>query len=138
MERREFFRKSLHTTLAVGGAAALGSQDTLVTHAASSEEHPNFSVLQADVNEGDWVVGAPQWWWKYVFPARIKFWSKLLAERVDGASDPSPDPWKEQVIGGILEAAVMLNAAPRAEASVATRLKTEAKAKIAQAVKSIG
>jgi hypothetical protein len=140
MERREFLRKSIQTTLAVGGAAALSSQDALLAHAASEDPgsgQVSYNVLQAAVNEGDWVEGAPQWWWKYVFPARLKFWSRMLAERVATAGDPSPDPWKEQVIGGLLEAAVMLSAVPGADASVATKLKGEAKTKIALATRAI-
>jgi hypothetical protein len=142
MERRDFLRKSIQTTLAVGGAAALSSHDALVAHASGPDsqgsEQGSFHVLQASVNDGDWVDGAVQWWWKYVFPIRHKFWAVLVDERATRVADPTPDPWKELVLGDLLEATAMLSAVPGADATVAARLKTEAKAKLARATRAIG
>ena len=81
------------------------------------------------MNEGDWVEGEPQWWWKYVFPARSRLWASLLAEHVT----PHPQPWREEVLGDVLEAAVLINAAARADDEVSERLKEEARAKLSRA-----
>ena len=142
MKRRDFLRKSIQTTFAVSGAAALSSPGALVAHASGSEgpgsEQQSKRVLQATVNEGDWVEGAPQWWWKYVFPVRVQFWSTLLAERVKRVrTDPEPHPWKEQVLGELLEATAMLHAMSGIDVAVDERLKGEAKTKIVLAVRAI-
>jgi hypothetical protein len=49
------------------------------------------------LGDGDWVEGEAQWWWKYVFPARERFWAMIQAN-----ADPIPDPWR-QSIGQISE-----------------------------------
>lgn len=102
-----------------------------------SDQQSN-NVLQATQNDGDWVTGAPQWWWIYVFPVRVQFWSTLLAERVKRVTaDPLPTPWQEQVLGELLEATAMLNAVSGADVAVDERLKSEAKTKIVLAVRAI-
>jgi len=79
-------------------------------------------------NEGDWVVGAPKWWWKYVFPVPDNFWSTVL-QRISG---PSPDPWRSQV-GELLQGVEMLRAAATVkDRGVAEKLHSEAVATIRQ------
>ena len=63
------------------------------------------------MNDGDWVEGEAKWWWKFVIPQKVWFWSALLQNIRSG---PSPEPWVQATTGEILEAAVMLHAAARA------------------------
>jgi hypothetical protein len=86
----------------------------------------------AEVNEGDWVEGAPKWWWKYVFPIPETLWLAVLA-RVE----PVPQPWLQKVTGEVLEGLAMLHAAARAGEATGERLRGEAVAKINQAVAGI-
>jgi hypothetical protein len=87
----------------------------------------------AEVNEGDWVEGEVQWWWKYVLPAREKFWLAILAARLD----PVPEPWRQGLVGEILEGVAMLQASARVrQGAVGARLKSEGLDKISHAVKS--
>jgi hypothetical protein len=62
------------------------------------------------MNDGDWVEGEVQWWWKFVFPQKAQFWVTLLQT----IRDPSPDPWVQATTGEVLEAVVMLHAAAKA------------------------
>jgi hypothetical protein len=90
------------------------------------------------MNEGDWVVGPPQWWWKYVFPPREQLWLSILASKFSQVADPAPDPWFQGVSAEILEGLVMLHAAATvAEEAARVRLKDEATRKITQAVQAI-
>ena len=83
--------------------------------------------------EEGWPEGRAQWWWKYVFPAREKFWLSVLASQMVVA-DPSPIPWFQLVAADVLEAVVMLRAAASvADPEVAAKLKREAAAKISHA-----
>ena|SRR5579863_2373663 len=93
----------------------------------------------AELNEGDWVEGAPKWWWKYVFPTPESFWSRIVAG-LDPTPipwrqgvDPVPQPWLQRVTGEVLEGIVMLHASARA-GEAGERLRSEAVAKINQAV----
>jgi hypothetical protein len=84
-------------------------------------------------NEGDWVTGAPKWWWKYVFPTPDNFWSAVL-QRVSG---PEPDPWRKQV-GELLQGVEMLRGAAKAgDRSIAEKLHSEAIATIKQAAGAV-
>jgi hypothetical protein len=60
------------------------------------------------MNNGEWVEGQPQWWWKYVFPQRSRFWLSLLSDLVDERAGPQPEPWVEELTSGVLEGLVML------------------------------
>jgi hypothetical protein len=105
----------------------------------------------AEVNEGDWVEGAPKWWWKYVFPTPETLWLAVLnrvepgpipwLQRVTGEVlnrvEPVPQPWLQSVTGEILEGLAMLHAAARADQATSLKLKSEAVAKISQAVGGI-
>lgn len=88
-------------------------------------------------NEGDWVVGAPKWWWKYVFPLPDNFWTAVL-QRISG---PQPDPWKSEV-GELLQGVEMLRASAKAgDRGIAEKLHSEAVAtiqRVAQAVQKQG
>src|SRR5215470_15596954 len=77
------------------------------------------------MNDGDWVEGEVQWWWKYVFPARARFWAAMVAaERVEA---PEPTPWFEGVAGQLLGSVALLGAAVRAgDPGLRQRLKGEA------------
>ena len=86
----------------------------------------------AEVNEGDWVEGAPKWWWKYVFPIPETLWLAVLT-RVE----PVPNPWLQKVTGEVLEGLAMLHAAARADQATSLKLKNEAAAKISQAIGGI-
>jgi hypothetical protein len=91
-----------------------------------SSESPILATQS--LNEGDWVEGAPKWWWKYVFPTRESFWSNVLAR----ASGPEPDPWRQQ-IGELLEAVVMLRTSARiTDRGISQRLSKEAINKISE------
>ncbi|HEY7338946.1 MAG TPA: hypothetical protein VH639_28915 [Bryobacteraceae bacterium] len=57
------------------------------------------------LGDGDWVEGEPKWWWKYVFPAEIEFWSGILQQQ-----GPIPDPWK-RLSAAIMEGLVMVHGA---------------------------
>jgi hypothetical protein len=90
------------------------------------------------MSDGDWVEGPPQWWWKYVFPARGQFWLSILAAKL-AVMDPTPDPWFQRAAADILEGLVMLHAAATvADREVSTQLQKEAAEKINQAVQTIG
>jgi hypothetical protein len=87
------------------------------------------------MSEGDWVEGAPKWWWKYVFPARADFWRLILQTE---KMDPEPDPWIQATIADLLEAAVMVRAivkAPDTESKV--RIRKEVDEKIQGASQSV-
>ncbi|HZP66152.1 MAG TPA: hypothetical protein VFB32_07575 [Rudaea sp.] len=91
----------------------------------------------SDVNDGDWVVGEPKWWWKYVMPQEAWFWEAVLVAR-SRAQDPEPSPWLQAVSAKVLEGLAMLNAAARAATSAeASKLKTEAAAMINKAVAAV-
>lgn len=67
--------------------------------------------MNVSVNEGDWVDGKVEWWWKYVLPPEPQFWAAILAQRVQviEGPDPQPSPWLQaQAVG--LEAVAMLQA----------------------------
>jgi hypothetical protein len=95
------------------------------------------------LNEGDWVEGEPRWWWKYVFPAKIWFWTSALNEKLAKDKkvanlEPEPDPWLEGVTAEILESLTMLHTAKTVrEEAVSQRLKQEAVAKINSALKAV-
>jgi hypothetical protein len=66
----------------------------------------------AQINDGDWIEGKVEWWWKYVIPAESQFWAAILAERAQRATaqlDPEPAPWRHAQARG-LEAVAMLQA----------------------------
>ena len=66
----------------------------------------------AQVNDGDWIEGKVEWWWKYVIPAESQFWAAILAEQAQRATtqlDPEPSPWRQAQARG-LEAVAMLQA----------------------------
>jgi hypothetical protein len=87
------------------------------------------------MNEGDWVEGAPKWWWIYVFPARNDFW-RLILQPVK--MDPSPDPWLEATTADLLEAAVMLRAMAKVpDAGSKARVRKEVGEKIQGALQSL-
>jgi hypothetical protein len=91
------------------------------------------------LGDGDWVEGAPQWWWKYVFPSRERFWLSILTPKFSQVADPQPEPWFQGVSAEILEGLVMLHAAATVpEEAVRVRLKEEAAQKLTQAVQAIG
>ena len=86
----------------------------------------------AELNDGDWVEGAPKWWWKYVFPNPERFWLQIIS------LEPEPAPWLQRVTGEVLEGLAMLHAASRAtEDATVARLKSEAVSKISQAVAAV-
>ena len=89
------------------------------------------------MNERDWVEGDPQWWWKYVFPARSRLWAMLVADRFRIGAGPLPDPWREQVLGDVLEAAALLQAINVVDEEVSARLKEEARARLSRAIDGI-
>ena len=89
------------------------------------------------VNDGDWVEGTPKWWWKYVFPTFDTFYLAVLREQGIGGQDPVPLPWLQRVTGEVLEGVVMLHAAAHADQAASERLRSEAAAKIRQAVTGI-
>ena len=88
----------------------------------------------AQLNEGDWVEGAPQWWWKYVIPNPASFWQAVLSIV---AMEPDPHPWLQRVTGGVLEGVAMLHAASRVDEATAGRLKSEASEKIRQSLEAV-
>lgn len=94
-------------------------------------------------NEGDWVEGKPRWWWKYVFPAPIRFWISALNEKLAKDKkvvnlDPDPEPWLEGVTAEILESLTMLHTSTTVrEEGVSQRLKEEAVEKINSALKTV-
>ncbi len=65
----------------------------------------------ADFSAGDWVEGAAKWWWKYVLPNQASFWQVVLSSIK--SLEPVPNPWLQQVTGGVLEGVAMLHAAAR-------------------------
>jgi hypothetical protein len=75
--------------------------------------------------DGEWIEGEPKWWWKYVIPAEIKFWSGILQQQ-----DAMPEPW-EKVTGEILEGLVMVQAAVTVgDPQIRARLHQEGVAKV--------
>ncbi|MGH9612758.1 MAG: hypothetical protein ACRD4P_06750 [Bryobacteraceae bacterium] len=77
------------------------------------------------LGDGDWVEGEPKWWWKYVFPAEMEFWSGILQQQ-----DPIPEPWK-RLTGAILEGLVMVHGAIHAsDPDIKGRLYREGVAKV--------
>ncbi len=92
---------------------------------------------EARINEGDWVEGEPQWWWKYVFPTRAQLWALLVADRFRAVAGPHPEPWREQVLGDVLEAAALLQAINVVDDEVSGRLKEEARARLSRAIDGI-
>jgi hypothetical protein len=93
------------------------------------------------LNDGDWVEGEPRWWWKYVFPSKLRFWLLTLNEKLakdKNFAEPEPDPWLEGVTAEILESLTMLHTATTVrEEAVSQRLKQEAIAKINSALKAV-
>lgn len=92
------------------------------------------------MNEGDWIEGEPQWWWKYVFPSRERFWGSVLSDRMLKAkfvSEPSPSPWFAGVAAEILEGLVMLHASDTVAAEVSQKLQEEAVGKIMRAAEQV-
>ncbi|HLH42654.1 MAG TPA: hypothetical protein VKV74_06700 [Bryobacteraceae bacterium] len=75
--------------------------------------------------DGDWVEGEPKWWWKYVIPAEIRFWSGILQQQ--GAM---PEQW-EKITGEILEGLAMVQAAVKVgDPQIRGRLHQEGVAKV--------
>lgn len=68
--------------------------------------------MNVSVNDGDWVDGKVEWWWKYVLPAETQFWAAVLAQRVQvgAGQDPERAPWRQAQAAGV-EAVAMLQAA---------------------------
>jgi hypothetical protein len=64
------------------------------------------------LNEGDWIDGKVEWWWKYVIPGENQFWAAILAQNasVVGRQGPDPVPWRQAIVLGF-EAVAMLQAA---------------------------
>jgi hypothetical protein len=95
------------------------------------------------LNDGDWVEGEPKWRWKYVFPAKIRFWNltlneKLAKDKKVANLDPEPEPWLEEVTAEILESLTILHSATTLrEEALSQRLKQEAVAKINSALKAV-
>jgi hypothetical protein len=88
----------------------------------------------AQLNEGDWVEGEPQWWWKYVLPASEKFWVAVLSARLD----PEPGPWRQGLVAKILEGVAMLQASERVgDKAIGARLKNEALKQMGGAMESL-
>jgi|GEM_PF-5248138 len=84
---------------------------------------------------GDWVEGEPKWWWKYVYPARDRFWGELIALNLN--TGPSPDPWVQSFTAEVLEGVVMIRAsATHKDEKVSARLRTEGINKITAATNS--
>jgi hypothetical protein len=88
------------------------------------------------MNDGDWVEGEAQWWWKYVFPARARFWAAMVAaERIE---DPEPTPLFEDVAGQLLGSVALLGAAVRVgDPGLRQRLKGEAMQKMTAATQAV-
>jgi hypothetical protein len=64
------------------------------------------------INDGDWIDGKVEWWWKYVIPSEASFWIAIVAQRAQllAGQDPQPAPWrKAQSLAS--EAVAMLQAA---------------------------
>ena len=93
------------------------------------------------LSEGDWVEGKPQWWWKYVFPSKIRVWLLILNEKWakdKNFAEPEPDSWLEGLTAEILESLTMFHTATTVrEEAVSQRLKQEAVAKINSALKVV-
>ena len=78
----------------------------------------------------DWPEGQPQWWWKYVYPARDLFWSQLLAANLG----PVPDPWLQSFTADVLEGVAMIRASGvQNDPEIRARLKEEGLKKISHA-----
>ena len=92
------------------------------------------------MNDGDWVEGKPQWWWKYVFPAEEQFWASILQNQVSKAGQvngPSPEPWRKEVTA-ILEGLAMVNAtATVGKGEIGEKLRAEGVAKIVAAANKL-
>src|SRR5215469_12861120 len=101
------------------------------SHDVTRFVNENKEVL---MEPGDWVEGEPKWWWKYVYPARDRFWAELIAANFD----PNPDPWVQSFTGEVLEGIAMVRAsATVADKKVRLRLREEATNKIAAAMKPV-
>ncbi len=100
----------------------------------TNNDEMNEAVLgPLQPNEGDWVVGAPKWWWKYVFPLPDNFWTVVL-QRISG---PQPDPWRSEV-GELVQAVEMLRASGKVgDKGIAEKLHSEAVATIQGAAQAV-
>jgi hypothetical protein len=81
---------------------------------------------------GDWVEGEPKWWWKYVYPARDRFWAELIASTAK--AEPGPSPWVQAFMADVLEGVAMVRASGVVkDQKISTRLKKEGLTKITEA-----
>jgi hypothetical protein len=81
---------------------------------------------------GDWVEGEPKWWWKYVYPARDRFWAELIAST--SKAEPGPSPWVQSFTADVLEGVAMVRASGTTkDKKVSTRLREEGFKKITDA-----
>ena len=88
----------------------------------------------AQLNEGDWVEGEPKWWWKYVFPAKDRFWQVLAVV----TAEAHPDPMLQAFSGEVQEGLAMVNgSASITDKQVGARLRHEGVEKIAKALSSV-
>jgi hypothetical protein len=86
--------------------------------------------MEVVMEPGDWVEGEPKWWWKYVYPARDRFWAELIASNFE----PNPQPWVQTLTADVLEGLAMVRASGTAkDKNVSTRLKEEGFKKITEA-----
>lgn len=90
-------------------------------------------------NQGDdWgLEGTPKWWWKYVLPNPEIFYGQVLAQaiRVEAESHS----WLQRASGEVMESLAMLHAGTRmGDSEGASRLKTEAFARLTRAVHALG
>ncbi len=64
-------------------------------------------------------------------------WATLVADRFRAVAGPFPEPWREQVLGDVLEAAALLQVISVADEEVSARLKEEARARLSRAIDGI-
>jgi len=93
------------------------------------------------LDNGLFVEGKPQWWWKYVFPEKTTFWLSVLNAKLaqeQKVADPDPNPWLQELTAEILESLTMLHSsATIREEAVSQRLKEEAVTKIRSALETV-
>jgi hypothetical protein len=93
------------------------------------------STYQGD----DWgLEGTPKWWWKYVIPNPESFYAQVLAQATL-VSGPNPVPWLQRASGEVMEGLAMFHAAASmGDREDSARLKSEAFARLSQAVSALG
>jgi hypothetical protein len=96
-------------------------------------------MANVTINDGDWIEGRPQWWWKYVMPAESTFWATIVSQRAQtvAVQGPSPDPWKQAKTLGAEAVAMLYAAANVTDAKQRTQLLDEAAQKLGAAGKAV-